>query len=89
MDVKWLVENEVFSEDLKPLMDEIKRQGHALSVVKYIPFQGGEFYPFADDDCVVCYGSLNLIQQIQRTKKWIPGPWCNLNNFKCVNYFYN
>ncbi len=86
-DVKWLVENDVFDEDLGPLVDEIKWQGMEVVEIKYVPFESGTYDHFEDDDCVICYGSLNLIKQLQRQKPWVPGSWCNFKNFECTTYY--
>lgn len=87
MNVKWLVEHDIFEEDLGPLISEIQRQGMIVEQIKYIPFESGSYNNFADDDCVLCYGSLNLIRQLQRQKPWIPGSFCNLPNFECSKYY--
>lgn len=87
MTVKWLVEHDIFAEDLGPLVAEIQRQGMEVEQIKYIPFESGTYDNFADDDCVLCYGSLNLIRQLQRQKPWIPGSFCNLPNFECSKYY--
>ncbi len=85
--VKWIVEDGPFAEDLTPLIEEIKRQQHEVFVVKYAPFESGKYDQADKDDCVICYGSINLIRQIQRTKPWIPGTWCNFANMECRRYY--
>ncbi len=87
MKVQWVVEDQVFDEDLDPLIEEIKRQGMAVDVIKYIPFQQGKYDQFPDDQCILCYGSLNLIRQLQKDKPWVPGSWCTLKNFECTTYY--
>lgn len=85
MTVNWLVED--FNEDLGHFVDEIKRQGHTVEVVKYVPFESGDYNTFTDDQCVIFHGSLNLMRQLQRQKKWVPGGWCNFKNFECTTYY--
>jgi len=88
MTVKWLVEDTVFEENIGPLIDEIKRQGMVVEKVKYVPFQGGEYFDYFDDnDCVIFYGSLNLMVQLQREVSWVPCGWCTLKNFECSTYY--
>jgi hypothetical protein len=87
MHTTWLLEKGVFKEDLGPLIDEIKRQGHECQTVSYIPFKSGTYNLFDDKDCVICYGSLNLMRQLSREKKWVPGPFLNLPNYECTTYY--
>lgn len=87
MNVNWLVEHDIFEEDLGPLIGEIKRQGMKVEQIKYVPFESGTYENFADDECVLCYGSLNLIRQLRRQKPWIPGSFCDLPNFECSKYY--
>lgn len=84
--VKWLLERDTFGEDLEPVIEAIKRQGFEHKMVTYIPFEGGEYNHFGDDDCVICYGSLNWMSQIRRQKKWV-GAYCTLPNFECTKYY--
>lgn len=86
--VHWLVEDGPFEEDLEPIITEIERQGHPLKIVKYSPFESGNYgnlYP--EDACVVFYGSLNLAHQLQRQTPWIPGPMANFDNYSLMNLY--
>jgi len=86
MNVKWLIE-EHKDLDNKDLIPELKKQGIEYKTVKYIPFEGGNYNVFPEKDCVIVYSTLNLAKQIQRNKQWIPGVYCNFNNFKCSTYY--
>jgi len=87
MEVKWLIEDFEGDGKLDPLIAAIKKQGMECDIVKYVPFESGEYNKFKDDDCVVFYGSLNLARQLQREKPWIPGPYCNFKNLRCLTYY--
>ncbi len=87
MEVKWLFEDYEHDSSLQPLMDEIKKQGMELKVVKYEPWESGEFNQYPNDDCVVFYGTLNLGRQLCRQKGWVPGIYCNWQNLCCVTYY--
>lgn len=87
MKVKWLIENYEHDNSLSPLMGEIKKQGMELKLVKYEPWESGEFNQYSDNDCVVFYGTLNLARQLQRQKGWIPGIYCNWQNLCCLTYY--
>lgn len=87
MKVKWLIEDYEHDSSLQPLMDEIKKQGMELKVVKYEPWESGEFNQYPNEDCVVFYGTLNLGRQLQKEKGWIPGVYCNFQNLCCITYY--
>jgi len=87
MKPKWLVQNYEQDGSLQPLIDEIKNQKMTVEVVKYIPFESGEYNMFNDNDCVIFYGTLNLARQLQREKGWIPGVYCNFDAFHCHKYY--
>lgn len=85
--VKWLIEDGTFSEDIQPIVEEVYKQGMVAKVVKYLPFETGEYDQFEPHDCVVVLGSINLVRQIQRTKPWIPGAFANFKNMECLTYY--
>ncbi len=97
-DVKWLVEN--FEQDNKiwKLIDELKRRGQPTEVVDYYNFylsskvlnENGEptKSSFADNDCVIFQGSIQLSLWVKRNKPWVPGVWMNPEKFNCT-YFYS
>ena len=87
MKPKWLIENYEHDSSLQPLIDEIKNQNMEIEVVKYEPWESGTFNQFADNDCVIFYGTLNLGRQLQREKPWIPGVYCNFKNLCCHTYY--
>ncbi len=87
MKVKWLIEDYEQDSSLQPLMNEVKAQGMDLKIVKYKPFESGEFNQYPNEDCVVFYGTLNLGKQLSRQKGWIPGVYCNFQNLCCVTYY--
>jgi len=88
MQVKWLIEKDVFNENFDRLSNEIVAQGHSFSVIDYMRFLAGKDDPCCDeDDCVIFYGSLESMSYLQRNKKWVPGGWCNLPNFRCSKYY--
>ena len=84
--VKWMLERDIFDEDLDPIIEAIKQQGFEYEMITYVPFEGGEYNQFSDDECVLCYGSLNWVRQMTRQKPWV-GIYCNLPNFECTKYY--
>lgn len=87
MKVKWLIEDYEHDSSLQPLMDEVRKQGMELKVIKYEPWESGEFNQYSNEDCVVFYGTLNLGRQLQKEKGWIPGVYCNFQNLCCITYY--
>jgi hypothetical protein len=87
MQVNWLLEKDTFDEGLEPLKNAIKKQGHNYIEVGYVPFESGTYDQFEDEDCVICYGSLNLMRHLRRIKKWVPGPIMDLPNLECTKYY--
>jgi len=88
-EVKWLIEDFDPGDSRVPLIEEVRRQGFHCEVRKYEPFESGSYdcFPNSSDVCVIFQGSLNLGRQLLREKKWIPGVWCNLQNFRCTSYY--
>lgn len=89
MKCKWLLEKEVFEENINPIREAIVSQGMEYKLVHYTPSEGLErTLPLFDkDDCVIAYGSLGFARQIKRLAPWIPGVWCNLTKFQCSHYY--
>lgn len=85
--VNWLIEDGPFAEDIGPILSAINSQGMNYNLVKYIPFQSGQYNLYNKKDCVICYGSINLIRQLQKEYSWVPGSWCNFKNFECSTYY--
>lgn len=87
MDVNWLVQEDIFKEDLSDLFRALELNGNPYYIHKYVPFESEQATPFDAEQCVIVYGSLNLVRRIKRTKPWIPGYWCNFDAFCCQNYY--
>lgn len=85
--VNWLIEN--FSEEnyYNPLKEEVKKLGHHAEFTNYIPFEGGTYNQFKDDDCVVFHGSIQLARQLNKQKKWFPLMWLTEANYLCSTYY--
>jgi hypothetical protein len=56
--VNWIIETDIFEENLKGLKAEILRQGHKCKVLSYEPFHSGETYldAFPQDEPTIFYG---------------------------------
>jgi len=83
----WLVEDFEADNSFGNLAEEVRRQGMECEVITYLPFQSGSYDVYGDEDCVLIQGSINLVQQLQRDKKWIPGAWLTPKAFECTTYY--
>lgn len=87
-EVKWVVENTNLE---KKMWDDIstylETKNREVFRPKYIPFSSEKLEsPFADDDCVVVFGCLGLVRNINLYNKWTPGVWCDWKKLECSNY---
>lgn len=88
-DVKWLLERDVFHEDLDPIKDAITAAGMEYKEVRYIPLGApNNFYDyFEPNTCVIAYGSINFTAAVAREANWVPGIWGNREALNCVHYY--
>lgn len=102
MKTKWILENDVFGEGHPEAMYKLALdQGLDAVMVGYIPFGSRELVlknpgeqhskigidMFEKDDCVVVYGSINLVNMLYSLSPWTPTAWFNLENLSCHNYY--
>jgi len=83
---RWLLENDVFSEDLGPLKKAIKSQGMEYHELGYTPFGGELSLPF--DPAIhptLFYGSLNFAKRL--TAETACNVFCTLPNYECTKYY--
>ncbi|PQO39260.1 hypothetical protein C5Y96_05225 [Blastopirellula marina] len=88
----WLIEHGVYREHAVPFQREVERQGMICIEVDYAPGKqpphdilGAEL--LTEEACVVLWGTLPLMQQIQLRRSWVPGGWCNTENLACATYY--
>ncbi len=92
MKLTWLIERGVYQEHARAFKAEVERQGMICAEVDYRP---GKKPPddilgcpsIADDACVVLWGTLPLMQQIQLHHSWVPGGWLHIENLDCSIYY--
>lgn len=87
MKPRWIIEDFEMDNSFGPLAEEVKRQGMKCEVIRYEPLQSGSYDVYGNDGCVLFQGSINLALQLQRQKKWIPGPWLTARNYECSKYY--
>jgi hypothetical protein len=90
MNVKWLVEADVFDDNQEGLLNALKNKGIEYQVLKYIPFD--DDLPkrcldiYGPEECVVFYGSLNFGHKLRKLP-WVPGVYLNEKAFECTSYY--
>ena len=85
---KFLVEKDIFEENLVELIDAIHFCGYQYKVDSYVPFEGTKIKElFNEHDCVVAHCSLQMASYIQRNCSWIPGVFYNRKNYECTSYY--
>ena len=88
----WLIEQGVYGNQAAAFRSEVERQGMVCAEVRYQPGKQPPndilgVPPLADDACVVLWGTLPLMRQIQLRRSWSPGGWCDLDNLECSTYY--
>lgn len=88
MKVNWILEScETFS-NIFLMRDEIVRQGHPVKLIDYTIFKENDYWSlYPPESCILFYGSLQTMRQIQLKQPWIPGAICNVKNFDCTTYY--
>ncbi len=97
MNVKWLIENFEADNKIHKLIAEIKSRNQPLEIIDYYNYYlRGQIKSddgtvttssFADDDCVIFQGSIQLALWIKQNKPWVPGIWLDPHKFKCSTYY--
>lgn len=87
---KWMMESDIFGEELHLLIEEIKRQGMEVQIASYVPLRSGQTYLdiYKEDDCVVFFGSIGFAQQVRAESSWVPAIYFNEVNYKFTTYFW-
>jgi hypothetical protein len=88
----WLIERNVYGQDAADVKVQIQRQGMQCCEVDYAPGRQPPddivgCPPLADDACVILWGTLPLMRQVQLRRRWIPGGWCDTANLDCASYY--
>jgi hypothetical protein len=91
MKTNWILEDNIFEEDfVTEMIDEICKQDMNVDIV----LTNASFWNkkdfldcYGEDECVVCYGSLQFIKQVRNKTSWIPGHFCTLENYSCTHYY--
>lgn len=90
MNVKWLVEADVFQDNTDKLIATLKKKGIDYHVLKYIPFDDDLAQRcmsiYGPNECVIFYGSLNFGRKLKKNP-WYPGVYLNDKMLECSMYY--
>jgi hypothetical protein len=91
-DVKWLFEADPIDVDetqrMRAAVEELGLESREIKMIQF--FSGlGDIYPDNEDTCVFFFGSLQMARKILREKKWQPGAFLTLENYRCETYYPN
>jgi hypothetical protein len=86
---KWLLEKSVIEDEEKSICEAIQAEGFECKVLDFASYMDDSAFLklFDQDDCVVCYGSLQFASRIRRAAQWIPGVYCSLDAYECAYYY--
>jgi hypothetical protein len=87
--VTWILEHDVFDENLTDMHAAIQNEGCPIHIWKYLDFVSrvSPADNLINNGPLVFYGSLNFAKLINKNSNFVPGAICTLNNFKCSTYY--
>ena len=90
MDVHWIIEDELNSENKDSFTNYCKN----FTKVKYSDFMIGTdgkvkgFTNVLGTECNICYGSIQSVKKLQKTYPlWHPGSYAYFPNYDCAKYY--
>lgn len=86
--VTWVIEHGIFDNEVQ-LIEEVRKKGHDVIEIDYKRIFELDDLPYQPllDEPVIFRGSLNLSKKVSRNTGWIPGTYCNRDNFNCSTYY--
>ena len=86
MDIKWILERNVFKDKHQALADVLTSKG-----VDFLDWnedwEFDERFPKFKDYRVIFHGSLGNASMIVRNQLWELGAFCNVESFKCTSWY--
>lgn len=73
--------------DTKSMISEVMAQGMIVRPIEYHLGSHIDFSEHDPHDCIICYGGIDFVRQINTRAPFIPGAWCNFDNMKCSTYY--
>ncbi len=82
----WLLEADIYGEQLQPLVAAIKRQGFAVHFATFREIVRGNI-AISPEEPVIFYGTFPAMRHIQLHYPWKPGGFCNSEALDCATYY--
>ncbi len=82
----WLLETEVFKDDLIPFIETLKNLGEKYEIHKFGTTYEQTIQTHEIDENIVFHGSYQFARLIKNSTKW-KGVFCNFSRFECVYYY--
>lgn len=93
MKVNWIIDADMFPLYREELVEVIERQGHNVKLIQCPspPYRWDDVgcsyrETFPQEACVVAHGDIELVTRIQRERRWVPGAFCSVDNYRCSDY---
>lgn len=84
----WIIERDTFNEGNPERMAElITSMGMQCDRIPPFSHHLDCWGKYKDDDCIIVYGSVNLVRWLMKNKPWIPTAWFNAGNLECNSYY--
>ncbi len=84
MKIHWILETQVLPELHQRLTQAAEKRGQNVSAWN----DDWSFrWPKFQDEFILFHGSLGVANDVAQNSPWAPGAFCNLEHFKCSNYY--
>ena len=83
----WWIQTNMEGVDTAPMIDEVLSQGMQVRKIECRPGEKIHFGEYDPQDCILCYGEIDFVRQVNQRAPFIPGVWCNFTNMKCSTYY--
>lgn len=98
MKPKWLIQTNMEDVDVKPMMAEVAAQGMEVWPIEHDlgrsilgnpdwPIDLSIYEPGHWIHCIIAYGDIDFVRQVNKSTPFIPGAYCNFHNMKCSTYY--
>lgn len=92
MQISWLIDAELF-DYRDDLVSAIHSEGHRVKLLEVPspPYRWDDIgcsyrHSIAQEECVLAHGDIELVTRIAVEKRWRPGVFCSVEEFRCSNY---
>jgi hypothetical protein len=86
MQVTWVLEPQVFSQEYRFIPQALREAGHAMVTWDDDWWRSGA-WPRIVDHAVVFHGSLGNAARVRSDLPWIPGAYCDVEAFHCSKWY--